>query len=78
MVTLGAVAKLPTKSSDPSAVERIGEILESLGVRAEYSAVDMAALQRGLTDGSLPQELAAKLAPFQKITVQERLRITKG
>jgi len=77
VISLNKIAKLPTKTADSTAVEKMLEAVREAGLRDEYTSLDVASLQKDFTDGSLPAELMEKLKVFENIIVQDRLRIKK-
>ena len=77
VLALQKIAKLPTRSSNPGAVEEIRKLVEKAGLWGELAVLDLGRLEKALTDGDLPSDLTGKLAAFQSYVVQDRMRIKK-
>ena len=77
VLTLQKIAKLPTRSSNPWAVEEIQKLVEKAGLWRRFAVLDLGRLEKALTDGDLPGNLAGALAPFQSYVVQDRMRVKK-
>ncbi len=77
MVSLERIAKLPTPSSDPEAVEAIRKLLEESGLWSEYAVLNVSRLEKALTAGNLPQPLMEALEAYQNLQVRETVRVKR-
>jgi hypothetical protein len=78
MISLSKIAKLPTRSADPDAVDEMLNLIREAGLEGEYTVLDTTALQKAFTEGRLPPDLMERLRRFEQIKVQDRIRITKS
>jgi putative RecB family exonuclease len=77
MVTLQRIAKLPTASSDPKAVDKIREIVEEAGLWPRFASLNLSQLEKALTEGDLPEVVIEKLTAFQKEQTRDSVRVKK-
>lgn len=77
MITLQQIAKLPTVSSDPTAVEAIREIVQEAGLWPDFATLNMSLLEKALTEGNLPEVLIERLREYQRVTTRESVRVKK-
>ncbi len=78
MVMLQKITKLPTASSNPTAVEEIRKIIEEAGLWPRFAALNLSQLEKALTEGDLPEAVIEKLKEFQKEQVRDSVRIKKS
>jgi putative RecB family exonuclease len=75
LVSLSSVKKLPTKSQNPGAFEKIEEIMQKAGEYDSYSSLDIGSLQSAYNSKQLPDEVMEKLADFYELSVSRRITV---
>jgi len=77
MILLQQVAKLPTVSSNPVAVEEMQRIVEEAGLWPRFASLNVTQLEKALTEGDLPEAVMEELEGYKKETTRETVRIKK-
>ncbi len=77
VITLQRITKLPTSSSNPKAFEAIREIIAEAGLWPKFASLNMARLEKALTEGDLPEAVIEKLTAFQQETTRDSVRVKK-
>ncbi len=77
MVTSSSIYKLPTKSSDKEKFDIIDELIKQAGLYPDYSTLDVAALQKALSEGQLPEALDKEMQKYGRPAVRETVRIKR-
>ncbi len=76
-ISIQHITKLPTPSADPKAAEKIQEIVTAAGLWSEFSSLNMARLEKALTEGNLPADVMEKLEKFYTPMTRDSVRIKK-